>query len=417
MRFSKLYCPTLKETPRDAEVVSHQLMMRAGLVRKVASGVYTLLPLGQKIIKKFEAIVRNEMNKADAQEITMPMVVPSELWKESGRWDKYGKELLRITDRHEHESCLGPTHEEVVTDLIRHEVKSYKQLPLNLYQIQTKFRDEIRPRFGLMRGREFIMKDAYSFHATVEDLEREYQVMMKTYHAIFKACGLNAKKVEADNGSMGGSGSAEFMITADTGEDEIFYCQTCDFAANYELYEGKDKTAVVCPNCKTRLLTQRGIEVGHIFKLGTRYSESMNAQFTDEAGQIRPMEMGCYGIGIGRTVAAAIEQNHDEKGIKWPKALAPFDAVIIISTLKDPDIVKAAEMLYTTCKSHTIDVLLDDRDSSLGAKFKDAELIGIPYQIVVGKTWKETKAFELINRVNGEKHTVKLEELMGCLRT
>lgn len=538
MRLSKMFLPTLKESPATAEVVSHKLMLRAGMIRKLAAGVYSLLPMGVRSLRKVEAIVRSEMNRAEAEEVSMPVVIPSELWKESGRWDLYGKELLRLKDRHGREFCLGPTHEEVITDMVRGELRSYKQLPVNLYQIQTKFRDEVRPRFGLMRGREFVMKDAYSFHATDECAEREYEVMRRAYMNIFERCGLEFCVVEADSGSIGGSFSHEFMVLADTGEDAVASCTKCDYAANTEraelrsvesfktsddkkivevstpgvktidevseflkadpksfiktlIYEADDNVVVVllsgysdvnelklkrildvdtlelasdatieevtgapvgfagpvglkdkevkiyadwsvrdipsaitgankkdthienvsperdfkaeyvdlriavegdlCPRCEGgRFEIRRGIEVGHIFKLGTKYSEAMGAVFLNENGKERPMIMCCYGIGIGRTAAAAIEQNHDEAGIMWPRPLAPFDCHIIPVNMKDEGCVEAAEALYNSLKEEGLDVLLDDRKDRAGVKFNDADLIGIPVRVTIGpKTLKE----------------------------
>ena len=287
MKFSQLYAPTFKETPRDAEVISHQLMLRAGMIRKVAAGIYTLLPLGLRSIRKFESIVREEMNSINAQEIMMPMVIPAQLWQETGRWDQYGKELLRLQDRHDNSFCLGPTHEEVITALVRDELKSYKQLPLILYQIQTKFRDEIRPRFGLMRGREFGMKDAYSFHCDTAGLDQTYIAMTEAYKRIFTRCSLSFRCVTADNGSMGGSDSAEFMVTAETGEDEICECKECGFAGNQEII-----TAAHCPECESKLTRIRGIEVGHIFKLGDTYTEAMKLNVLNESGKSIKLTMG-----------------------------------------------------------------------------------------------------------------------------
>ncbi|MFZ3072923.1 MAG: proline--tRNA ligase, partial [Thermodesulfobacteriota bacterium] len=510
MRFSRMFLHTLKETPSDAEVASHKLMLRSGMIKKVAAGIYNLLPLGLRSIRKVEAIVREEMNRAGAEEVMMPFVLPAELWKESGRWDFYGKELLRVKDRHDREFCLGPTHEEAVTDIVRGDVRSYRQLPVNLYQIQTKFRDEIRPRFGLMRGREFIMKDAYSFHATEECAEREYKNMYDTYTRIFERCGLEFRAVEAETGQIGGSFSHEFMVLAETGEDAIASCVSCSYAANTEKAQIREETreeqesaasiekpmervstpgrksveevsgflkihptvliktliystekgalaALVrgdaeineaklmrisgvktlaladektvrdatnapsgfagpvglkipiyadygvrniasgvtganeadahimnvstkrdfkaiyadlrmvragdgCPRCKGAFEIKRGIEVGHVFKLGTKYSEAMKAFFLDEKGAEKPIIMGCYGIGIGRTAAASIEQNHDEAGIIWPPPLAPFDCIIVAVNVNDEETKKASEALYSELSSKGLSVLYDDRD-------------------------------------------------------
>jgi prolyl-tRNA synthetase len=544
MRMSRLLVPTLKEDPADAEVVSHRLMLRAGMIRKLTAGVYSYLPLGYRSLRKMEQIVREEMDAAGAQEGFLPMVQPADLWRESGRWQVYGAELLRFKDRHDRECCLGPTHEEVITDLVRRDVRSYRDLPLNLYQIQTKFRDEIRPRFGLMRGREFMMKDGYSFHVSEEDATEEYRRMWEAYTKIFTRCGLKFRAVEADSGPIGGSFSHEFMVLAHTGEDTIVSCDSCDYAANmekaaarpcepvespapgtprrvptpgvtsvddvarflqvpprqliktlvlttengpvavlirgdHELNEVKVRNflnvqelafadertireitggplgfsgpvglsdvpllgdheirgiadAVVggnekdihlvdvdpgtafsvdrygdfrcveagdpCPKCSGKLVLNRGIEVGHVFRLGTKYSEAMNARFLDAEGKERPMIMGCYGIGVSRTVAAAIEQNHDAEGIFFPPPLAPFTAIITPVGAKAADIDEAAERVYADLRAAGIDTLLDDRDERPGVKFKDADLIGIPFRITIGKKALALGKVELRNR-------------------
>ncbi len=548
MRYSQYFLNTVRETPADAEVVSHKLMIRAGMIKKVAAGIYNYLPFGLRAIRKVEQIVREEMNRAGAIELLMPSVTPAELWQESGRWRQYGKELLRFKDRKEAEFCLGPTHEEVVTDIVRREVKSYRQLPLNLYQIQTKFRDEIRPRFGLMRGREFIMKDAYSFDLDDAGADAAYEKMYQAYRRIFKRCGLKFRAVEADSGAIGGSFSHEFMVLADSGEDAIVSCDSCEYAANVEKAElsfdgttpapseelgrvqtpdqksiaevaaflkvGPDrlvKTLIVetdrgelvaalvrgdrelnlvklgnvldcdwveladdakvlaatggpagfagpvglkipiyadleiqgmadfvvganekdvhltgvnlgrdfdvtrfadlrqaeagdpCPRCGGRLETWRGIEVGHVFKLGTKYSESMNATVLDEQGQERTLIMGCYGIGIGRTVAAAIEQNHDDNGIIWPMPIAPFQVLITLVNPKDDAVRSAGEALYDELQKRGIEVLLDDRDERPGSKFKDADLIGIPLRVTVGARALAEGNLELQQRRSGER--------------
>lgn len=530
MKMTQLFLSTLREVPAEAEVVSHQLMLRAGLIRKLASGIYSMLPLGYRVIKKIENIIREEMDRQGAQELLLPALQPAELWHESGRWNIYGPELMRLKDRHERDFCLGPTHEEVITDLVRREVKSYRQLPLNLYQIQTKFRDEIRPRFGLMRGREFIMKDAYSFDKDYAGLELNYQKMYEAYCRIFERCGLDYRAVEADSGAIGGSSSHEFMVLAETGEDAVAYCKDCQYGANVEKAEyyyrvpeftdveeeireidtpdihtieeistflqldssriiktliantEKEVIAVLlrgdrelnevklknllgvnhltlagpetvekitgakvgfagpvglkgvrlvadqevmdmrnavaganmtdkhlcnvnpgrdfkpdlvgdvrvvvsgdlCPRCQGQLNVVRGIEVGHIFKLGTKYSESLEATFVDEDGQNRPFIMGCYGIGVGRTMAAAIEQNHDENGIIWPFPIAPFHVVIIPVQVTDDTQRCFSEDLYKKLTDEGIEVLLDDRDERAGVKFKDADLIGIPLRVTIG---------------------------------
>jgi prolyl-tRNA synthetase len=534
MRATQFFFATLKEAPADAEIVSHRLMLRAGLIKRLAGGIYTWMPLGLRVLRKVENIIREEMNRAGAIELLMPSVIPSELWQETGRWERYGPELLRFKDRHQRDFVIGPTHEEVITDVVRREVKSYRQLPLHLYQIQTKFRDEIRPRFGVMRGREFIMKDGYSFHATYEDLEREYRNMHDTYTRIFTRLGLHFRAVAADTGSIGGTGSHEFHVLADSGEDAIAFCPNSDYAANIELAEalapaeprgapslpmrkvatpgkircedvaallqvpvtktvkaiavmhdrrfflllvrgdhtlnevkagklpflnpfrfasdeeverhlgcrpgyigpvglGKDIPVVadrsvaqmsdfVCganeagyhltgvnwgrdlpepdhvfdirnvvegdpsPDGKGSLSILRGIEVGHIFQLRTKYSEAMKATFLDETGQTRVMEMGCYGIGVTRIVGAAIEQNHDERGIVFPRAIAPFEiAIAPVGYRKSQSVRDAADRLHDELFGAGIDVLLDDRDERPGAMFADLDLIGIPHRITVGE--------------------------------
>ncbi|MEW6667087.1 MAG: proline--tRNA ligase [Thermodesulfobacteriota bacterium] len=542
MRYMKYFLPTHKETPAEAEVVSHQLMLRAGLIRKLTSGIYTYLPAGLRAIRKVENIIREEMNRAGAIEVLMPAVQPAELWQESGRWDYYGPELLRFKDRHNRDACLGPTHEEVITDLVRREIHSYKQLPVNFYQIQTKFRDEIRPRFGIMRGREFIMKDAYSFDADEAGADRSYEIMFDTYNRIFRRCGLRFRAVEADTGTIGGSFSHEFMVLADTGEDQIVNCLRCAYAANLEKAEVKpagpgetgldriepepveevetpgqrtieevaaflsvppeqliktllfrsDGEAVAalirgdhevneaklrgllhadqveladarlieevtgapvgfagpvglkarivadhavramrnavtggnrqdlhlkhvhpgrdfrverygdlriitqedpCPRCGGEIRFGRGIEVGHVFKLGTKYSKALKAVFLDEQGAEKPIVMGCYGIGVGRTVAAAIEQNHDQDGIQFPVPIAPFEVVILPLQMHEPEVVEASEKIYRELSGRGIDVLLDDRDLRGGIKFKDADLLGTPVRLTLGlRTVREGRA-------------------------
>ena len=530
MKLSQLLAPTLKEDPADAEVVSHKLLVRAGMIRQVARGIYDFLPLGLRAVRRVETIVREEMNRAGAQEILMPVVCPAELWQESGRWQKYGPELLRLKDRHDREFCFGPTHEELVTDIVRREVRSYRQLPLNLYQIQVKFRDEVRPRFGLMRGREFLMKDGYSFHASAEDCRREYENMFQTYSRIFERCGLRFRPVEADTGAIGGSQSHEFQVLADSGEDAIASCNQCGYAANVEKAEGRleptpqepggSLEAVATPNQRTveevsaflglspsrfvktlvyvtdagepivalvrgdralseaklknavgaaavlladegivervtgapvgfagpvglpariiadpllrgirgavtganeadrhfvgfdlerdappvefvdlvvvgagdrcgrcpngRFEIHRGIEVGQIFYLGRKYSEPLRAVFLDPAGAEQTIEMGTYGIGITRTVAAAIEQNHDAHGIVWPVPLAPFPAIVVPVNRADEAVWVAAERVYRELRGRGVETLLDDRDERPGVKFKDADLIGIPLRVTVG---------------------------------
>ncbi|MEI8356056.1 MAG: proline--tRNA ligase [Deltaproteobacteria bacterium] len=563
MRYSQYFIPTLKETPADAEITSHQLMLRAGMIRKLAAGIYNYLPLGLRSVRKVENIVREEMNRAGAIELLMPSVQPAELWQESGRWEQYGKELLRFRDRKESEFCLGPTHEEVITDLVRREVKSYRQMPLNLYQIQSKFRDEIRPRFGLMRGREFIMKDAYSFDTDEKTANISYDKMYRAYLRIFERCGLNFRAVEADTGSIGGSQSHEFMVLAESGEDAIVSCTGCAYAANVEKAESKPidsaehadprplehvatpekrtidevsaflgapassmlKTLVfladdepvilllrgnhelneiklnnllgckkvemagdeivlnvtgapvgfagpvglrakiiadlavkgmknfitggnardlhlknvnlnrdfqitqfadirnvvhgdLCPRCDTGILEMwRGIEVGHVFKLGTKYSKALKASYLDDGGKERIIFMGCYGIGIGRTVAACIEQNHDQNGISFPLPIAPFHCIISALNMKEENVREASEAIYEQLVSAGVEVLLDDRDERPGFKFKDADLIGIPLRIVVGSKNLSEGKVELKIRNTGEVSLLPLPEAVEKVRS
>lgn len=566
MRTSQYLLSTLKETPADAEVISHQLMLRAGMIRKLASGLYTWLPTGVRVLKKVENIVREEMNNAGAIEVSMPVVQPVDLWQESGRWEQYGPELLRFVDRGERPFVLGPTHEEVITDLIRGEINSYKQLPLNFFQIQTKFRDEVRPRFGVMRAREFLMKDAYSFHTTQESLQETYDAMYAAYSKIFERMDLNFRAVLADTGSIGGSASHEFQVLADSGEDDIVFSTASDYAANIEFAEAlapsapravatEDLRIIDTPNAKTiaelveqfnlpiektvktlmvhaheesghklvallvrgdhelneikaeklpqvakpltfateeeiraiigagpgslgpvnlplpvvvdrsvavmsdfgaganidgkhyfginwerdlplpqvadlrnvvegdispdgkgTLQIKRGIEVGHIFQLGTKYSEAMKATVQGEDGRNQVMTMGCYGIGVSRVVAAAIEQNHDERGIIWPDAIAPFQVAILPMNMHKSFRVQAlAEELYATLRSHGIDVILDDRKERPGVMFADMELIGVPHNIVIGDRNLDSEEVEYKNRRAGEKQMIKTSEIIDFL--
>lgn len=556
MRTSKLYAPTLRQTPAEAEVPSHQLMLRAGFIRKVAGGVYTYLPLAWRTLRKIEQIVREEMDAKDGQELALPIIQPAELWKETGRWEVFGEEMFRLVDRHNREFCLGPTHEEIITDLVRNEVRSYKQLPLLLYQIQNKYRDEIRPRFGLMRGREFIMKDAYSFDKDEAGLDKSYNDMYDAYTRVFTRCGLTFRPVEADGGAIGNATTHEFTVLAETGESDIVYCEKCDYAANSEKSElktiiapaeeelplekvytphtktieavaqylntpieknikavifqnekdqvicafvrgdhevndvklqnvtgaialkmaeenairavggvpgfmspiGLNKDAIVvvdqtvmemhnavcganeedhhyknanpkrdfgdvivadirliqagdpCPHCGSPVKMTHGIEVGQVFKLGTKYSKALGATFLDENGKEKPLIMGCYGIGVSRTMAAAIEQFHDEHGIIWPAAIAPFEAVIVPISAKDEAQMKVAEKLYAQMKKIGVDVLLDDRKERAGVKFKDADLIGYPVRITVSPKLLDGNQVEIKIRRNGETINVNIDE-------
>ena len=416
MLFSKLVLPTLKEAPQEAEIISHKLMLRAGMIRKVASGVYTWLPLGLKVLRKVEEIVRSEMNKSGAQEVLMPMVQPKELWDETHRWEKMGKELLRIQDRHERDFCLGPTHEEVITDLIRNTIKSYKELPINTYQIQTKFRDEIRPRYGVMRSREFLMKDAYSFAVDEESLDKSYIEMRNTYKKILEKIGLEYKIVKADSGAIGGDASEEFHVLAENGEDTIAISSDSEFAINTELLlkDGEDITSLEgkkAPDGNGTIQIKKGIEVGHIFKLGTVYSENMGATVQTKDGKSISLQMGCYGIGVSRIVAASIEQNNDDKGIVWPAAIAPFDVNIIpIGYEKNKEIEDASNKLYQELLNQGYDVLLDDRKAGFGSKIKDSELVGIPINIILGNKFLDDGSIELRTR-DGQESVSDIEDL------
>ncbi|AZO95547.1 proline--tRNA ligase [Halocella sp. SP3-1] len=567
MKMSKMYLPTLKEVPSEAEVLSHQYMLRAGMMRTLTAGVYSYLPLGYRVIRKIENIIRKAMDESGAQELLMPIMHTAELWQESGRWDRFGPLMIKFQDRKGREYCLGPTHEEIITDLVRDEIRSYKDLPLNLYQIQTKVRDEIRPRFGIMRGREFIMKDAYSFDTDYEGLDKSYQLMYDAYVKAFKDCGLEVRAVEADSGAMGGSASHEFMVLADAGEDEVAFCNNCDYAANVERAEaaiadpafekeemaaaekvytpaqktiaeiteylnvnanrtikslafladgepilvllsgndelneiklanylnaveleavvedkfpemynsfagfigpvgikegiriladlrvknlknaitganekdyhlinvnpGKDfevkdyldlrkvKDGDQCPHCEGQLEIKAGIEVGHIFKLGSKYSESMGARYLDENGREQLIIMGSYGIGITRLVAAAIEQQHDENGIIWPTAIAPYQ-VIILPLGNNDEVTTRAEVIYQELTDNGIEVLLDDRQERAGVKFNDADLIGIPLRLTIGSRSLEKGVVEARVRKTGEEINIKLdsvyEKVIGILK-
>ncbi|HNR50467.1 MAG TPA: proline--tRNA ligase [Deltaproteobacteria bacterium] len=564
MKLSSLFLHTLKEDPREAEVISHKLMLRAAMIKKLASGIYSYLPYGLKALRKVENIIREEMDAAGAQEVLMPAVQPAEIWKESGRWEFYGKELLRFTDRKGGEFAMGPTHEEVITTIVRDEIRSYRDLPINLYQIQTKFRDEIRPRFGIMRAREFIMKDAYSFDTDDEGAGRSYDAMFRAYERIFTRCGLKFKAVEADSGPIGGNYSHEFMVLASTGEDVILSCSSCSYAANLEKAEiaapvspalrdapegrpekvhtpdartieevceflgvtpqdlvktliyitdrgvvaalvrgdhevneaklrraagcetleladeaviekytgaprgfagpvGLEVLAIAdfgllesgpfvtganeqdyhlknvwlsrdakidviadirnaqegdpCPRCGTGMLEAiRGIEVGHIFKLGTKYSQAMNAMFLDESGEHRPIIMGCYGIGVGRVLAAAIEQYSDEHGIVLPVPLAPYQVLVLPVSVNEEEVVSISSKLYEELKARGVDALIDDRDARPGVKFMDADLIGVPYRITVGMRGLKEGVVEIKERASGAVEKVKIGEAVDyCL--
>ncbi len=414
MYWTKLFIPTLKDTPQEAESISHQLMLRAGLIRMLMSGVYSYLPLGLMVLNNIEDIIRQEMNASGANELLLPALQPLELWLASGRDQAMGEVMIRFTDRKKRNICLGPTHEEVITDLVKNNVSSYRQLPLILYQIQTKFRDEIRPRFGLVRGCEFIMKDAYSFDRDEDGLNKNYKIMYDAYHRIFKRLGLDFLCIEADPGVMGGSLSHEFMVPAEIGEDVVCSCPGCKFTKVFT--EEKD---TACPKCKSGLPAgQAGmkkinaIEVGHIFKLGTKYSASLGANFVDQQGKSLPIIMGCYGIGVSRLISGIIEQNHDAEGIIWPKEITPFQVIIMPLDVTDQKIMDKAKGVYQALKDQEINPLLDDRDERAGVKFKDADLIGIPYQIIIGKEFLKNNNLEMKIRKTKEKFSGSEDEVI-----
>ena len=419
MYFSKLFVPTVKEDPSDAELISHKLMVRSGMIKKTAAGIFSWLPIGLKVLKKVEEIVRKNLNNFDAEEILMPMVQPAELWKESGRYGEYGKELLKFDDRSNRGFVLGPTHEEIICEIFRSHPKSYKDLPVNLYQIQTKFRDEIRPRFGVMRSREFLMKDAYSFDIDEKGLVKSYGKMKDAYISIFDEIGLDYRIVKADSGNIGGDVSEEFHILADSGEDLIAVSDSSDFAANVEVLNyDKDPSELEgkkSPDGKGKLKIKRGIEVGHIFQLGQKYSQAMNVGVKDMDGNSIHTFMGCYGIGVSRIVAAAIEQNHDDRGIQWPDKITPFGVNIICLDPESDEIMKVCSEIYSILQKSGFDPLLDDRDIRAGIKFKEHELLGIPYSIIIGpNNFKNTK-LEFGIRAQNEKIDMKLDDIKKYL--
>jgi len=431
MRLSTFFLPTLKETPTEAQIASHRLMLRAGLIRQTAAGIYAWLPLGWRVLQKLTQIVREEQDKAGAQELLMPTIQSSDLWHESGRYDDYGKEMLRITDRHDRELLFGPTNEEMITDIFRNDIQSYRDLPKNLYHIQWKFRDEIRPRFGVMRGREFLMKDAYSFDLTKDASDQAYQTMFIAYLRTFARMGLRTVPVRADTGAIGGDLSHEFHVLAETGESDVYYDKSFD-AYTLEQMEGADQAlademqalyAVAddehdpdnCPLAEGDLQTKKGIEVGQVFQFGTKYSESMGASVTSPDGDRIPVEMGSYGIGVSRLMGAIIEASHDDKGIIWPEAVAPYRVVIINMRVSDDACTAECDRLYAALQGAGVEVLYDDRDERPGAKFADAELIGIPWQIVIGPRGLKEGIVELKSRASGEMETVAPDEAIARL--
>ena len=415
MYFSKFFVPTSKQEPSDAELASHKLMLKTGMIKKTAAGIYNWLPLGLRVLKKVENIVRDSMNTFGAQEILMPMVQPAELWKESERHDEYGKELLKFQDRSERDFVLGPTHEEIICEIFRSYPISYKQLPINLYQIQTKFRDEIRPRFGVMRSREFLMKDAYSFDIDERGLVESYENMKKAYIDAFDKVGLDYRIVKADAGVIGGDVSEEFHIIADSGEDLIAISDSSNFAANVEVLEYKEDPIELngkdSPDGIGKLQVKRGIEVGHIFQLGKKYSEKMKVTLKNEKGKDQDLYMGCYGIGVSRIVAASIEQNHDDRGIIWPHSIAPFHLNIICLDPNRKEILDECENIYRILKKSDHDILLDDRDIRVGVKFAENEMLGIPYSIVIGPNNFNKSKFEFNIRADDKKLELSIDEI------
>ena len=414
IRLSECYIPTLKETPADAEIASHQLLLRAGFMRQTASGIYSLLPLGWRVVMKIEQIVREEMDALGAQEMRLPIIQPEEMWRESGRWDAYGPELMRLKDRHDRGWCLGPTHEEIISALIATDIKSYKQLPFALYQMNTKFRDEIRPRFGLLRGREFLMKDCYSFHANYDDLSDYYELQAQAYGRICDRMGLDWRRVEADSGQIGGKVTAEFHAIADVGESEIVYC-ACGYAADiYTLPEGS-VAREKCVRCGMPTTAARGIEVGQVFQVGPQYSETMGVSFADVDGVDHPPIMGCYGWGITRSLAAAVEQSNDDFGIKWPLSIAPYQ-VCLIGIGKDEEVTEKLTELSESLDMVGAEVVIDDRNERPGTKFADADLIGWPFQIVVGARGLKAGIVEIKDRMTGEKSEVPVTEIVAVMK-
>ncbi|MBI1883704.1 MAG: proline--tRNA ligase [Chlamydiae bacterium] len=426
MRWTKTFIPTLKESPLEAEIRSHRLMLRSGLIQKLSSGLYSFLPLGLRSLRKIEKIIREEMDSHGAIELLLPILQPKEIWTQSGRWDSMRDLMLVAEDRMKRSFVLGPTHEEIITDLAAKRIRSYRDLPKNFYQIQTKFRDEIRPRFGLMRAREFLMKDSYSFDTTDEAAQKAYWNMVDAYRAIFKRCGFKFKMVEADTGVMGGSLSHEFMVLADSGEDEILVCSKCDDAFNREWAVSRGANASskssepsqkggVCPKCATPYEILRGIEVGHVFKLGTKYSAILGAHYLNEQGVQNPCVMGCYGIGVSRCLAAFIEQNSNEQGILWNRALAPYEILILPVMMENLTVKESAENLYHQLKEQNFDCLLDDRGERAGVKFKDADLIGFPLQVTLGQKLMDTGQVEIRSRFHSKTELVNLQDAIGVI--
>ncbi|MFH0790008.1 MAG: proline--tRNA ligase [Candidatus Omnitrophota bacterium] len=413
MLWSKTFIPTLREIPQEAESVSHQLMLRAGLIRMLMAGAYSYLPLGLKVLRNIEKIIRQEMDASGAVELLLPALQPEELWVKSGRDKVIGEVMIRFVDRRQRNICLGPTHEEIITELVKNQLESYKQLPLILYQIQTKFRDEIRPRFGLVRACEFIMKDAYSFDKDEAGLDKSYETIYQAYQNIFKRCGLEILTVQADSGIMGGSLSHEFMVPAEkSGEDAVLTCPGCKFTQAFNENQGSDK----CPKCNTALKKINTLEVGHIFKLGVKYSSVLGANFLDAKGQLNPVIMGCYGIGVSRLIAAIIEQSNDSNGIIWPMEVSPYKVIILPLDVTNAEIMRISLDIYKTLENNCIETLLDDRDERAGVKFKDADLIGIPIIITIGKETLKQQKIEVKLRKDKQLFLVEEKDVLARVK-
>ncbi len=413
MRWTQYYIPTLKEVPIGTEAISHQLLLRAGLVHMLTSGVYSYLPLGLRVLRKIERIINEEMNAIGARELFLPCLQPMDLWKKTGRDETLKEVMIQFKDKKGRAMCLGPTHEEVITDLVKSAVQSYKQLPVVLYQIQTKFRDEMRPRFGIVRACEFIMKDAYSFDMDQAGLEKNYKQMYEAYQKIFVRCGLDVVSVGADSGAMGGDVSHEFMVPADIGEDQVLRCPGCGYAQG--LKDGDQSSP--CPKCqKGELVKTPAIEIGHIFQLGTKYTKALDLNFLDEKGQKKTVIMGCYGIGVSRLIATIIEKNNDKAGIVWPKEVAPFDVEVLPLQVDDPDLMKVANECYEDLQGSGFEVLVDDRNESAGRKFNDADLIGIPYRVIIGKRMLAENNVEIKKRQTAEIVVVAKDQMKSRLR-
>lgn len=420
MRWSQTLIPTLREDPQDAEIISHKLLIRGGFIRKLIAGAYSYLPLGFRVLSKVQDIIRVEMKKGGAQEVLLPALQPIELWTKTGRDKDLADVMIKFRDRHEKTLCLGPTHEEVITSLVGDNVSSYKNLPKILFQIQTKFRDEIRPRFGVMRSCEFIMKDAYSFDVDKNGLEKNYQKMYDAYCRIFERCGLPYVACQADPGVMGGGESHEFMIPSKAGEDIIGICKGCGYSASKEILTQKErekelKESLPCPKCNKKMKIERAIEIGHTFKLGTKYSDALGARFSDVNSKSRPMIMGCYGIGVNRIPAASIEVNHDKDGIIWPKSISPYEIAILPLNVEKENLRKFSEKLYTEMCEAGLDVIIDDRPERAGVKFKDADLIGFPIQVIIGQKNLEKGKVELKIRKNKKSELVDKKDVIEHL--